>query len=427
MTNFRLIPPAVQPFVSFQLPNDTTRILPNGTHITRIQAGSQPVVRLEWVFLGSDGFPPGTFSLLAKTLLAGTARSNSLEISESLDHLGAFHEVSSQLDRTTVTVYTLARQIPAVLDIFKDIFTTATFPDEEVRLQQKLTIQQIHLNQEKNSVVVNQLFRQSLFGQANRQGYILTESDVLALDRSVVESAYHATICHQPFHFFLSGSVSEVEFESLCVQLGGWVIDRPWSGLAEPFSGFTNRVEELHDPKPESLQASIRMGRPLITRKHPDFFPLLVANTALGGYFGSRLMKNIREEKGLTYGISSSLVPSAQYGYWLIGTDVKVELVDAAMQEIWHELEVLRKERIPVHELETVQNYLLGSFMGSLNTAFDIGDKYKMLYTQGLTRAYYDQYVENVLAVMPEDVQRVAQAYWQKEALTVAIVGGATR
>jgi zinc protease len=106
---------------------------------------------------------------------------------------------------------------------------------------------------------------------------------------------------------------------------------------------------------------------------------------------------------------------------------VKVELVDAAMQEIWHELEALREECIPVHELETVQNYLLGSFMGSLNTAFDIGDKYKMLYTQGLTRAYYDQYVENVRAVKRADVQRVAQAYWQKEALSVVIVGGAIR
>lgn len=427
MMNYRTIPPAVKPFAPFQLPSDTTDVLPNGLRLTRIQAGVQPVVRLEWIFASSELFPAGTFSLLAKTLLAGTTQCDALAISERLERLGAFHEVSSQLDRTTVTVYTLARQIPAVLEIFQEIFDSAIFPEEEVRLQQKLVVQQIQLNQEKNSVLVNQYFRQALFGVENRQGYIMTESDVLALDRQMLLQAYEATIQQQPFHFFISGYLSENEFDVLVATLSSWRVKSAWQGLVEPFKGFSNQVKDLWYPKPESLQASLRIGRSMVTRKEPDYFPLLVANTVLGGYFGSRLMKNIREEKGLTYGISSSLVPSAHYGYWLIGTDVKVELVEAALHEIWVELGKLRDEVVSQHELETVQHYLLGSYMGSLNTAFDIGDKYKMIYTQGLTRAYYDAYVDRITAVQPEDIQRVAQKYWQKEDISVVVVGGPTR
>jgi len=420
----RSIPPIVRPFTSFHLPADTTFVLPSGHHLTRIQAGSQPVVRLEWVLACPTDFPPGTFSLLAKTLLSGTTRFTSLEISEQLEQLGAFYEVSSQLDRITVTVYTLARQLDSVIPIFRDVLENAIFPEEEIRLQQKLMAQQIQLNQEKNSLLANQWFRHALFGADQRQGYILTESDVLALSRDLLVQAYQEVVVHQPFHLFLSGSLTDTEFDRTREHFTQWPTKKSWSGLSEKFQGFKLPAGRLDYPRPASVQASIRMGRSLVSRKHPDYFPLLVANTTLGGYFGSRLMKNIREEKGLTYGISSSLVPSANYGYWVIGTDVKVDLVNVAIEEIRRELQQLRDIPMEQHELETVQNYLLGSYVGSLNTAFDIGDKFKMLYTQGLTRAYYDEYMERIRAVTVEDIQRVATIYWQVADLTTIVVGG---
>ena len=161
-----------------------------------------------------------------------------------------------------------------------------------------------------------------------------------------------------------------------------------------------------------------------MTRKHPDYFPMLLLNEILGGYFGSRLMKNIREEKGLTYGISSNLALFSQAGYFVIGTDVKREFTQQTIDEIHKEIKILQTELVDESELETVKNYMVGSFAGSLNTPFDIADRYKVIFSEKLPLDFYQNYIPNIQQISAIQLLEIANKYLGLETLTEIVVGG---
>jgi predicted Zn-dependent peptidase len=171
------------------------------------------------------------------------------------------------------------------------------------------------------------------------------------------------------------------------------------------------------------MQSSIRIGRRLFKRQHPDFYRMIVANEVLGGYFGSRLMRNIREDKGFTYGISSSIAPMRQEGYWVIGTDVKKEFTQATIDEIEKEINRLQTELVADNELETVKNYLAGEFAGSLHTPFEIADRVRLMVLEGLEADFYSNYIQRLRVVTAADIQTMAQKYWQWDDLQRVIIG----
>jgi predicted Zn-dependent peptidase len=150
---------------------------------------------------------------------------------------------------------------------------------------------------------------------------------------------------------------------------------------------------------------------------------MIVANEVFGGYFGSRLMRNIREDKGFTYGISSSIAPMRQDGYWVIGTDVKKEFMNDTLTEIQKEIALLQTESVPEDELETVKNYLAGEFAGSLNTPFEIADRVRLMVLEGLDVDFYSNYIQRLRVVTAEDIQIIAQQYWQWKDLQRVIIG----
>ena len=174
---------------------------------------------------------------------------------------------------------------------------------------------------------------------------------------------------------------------------------------------FSTQGKTLLIEKEGAIQSSIRMGKHLMTRKHPDYFPMLLLNEILGGYFGSRLMKNIREEKGLTYGISSNLALFTQAGYFVIGTDVKREFTQQTIDEIQKEIKILQTELVSENELETVKNYMVGSFAGSLNTPFDIADRYKVIFSENLPLDFYKNYIPNIQQISAIQLLETANKY----------------
>jgi zinc protease len=176
--------------------------------------------------------------------------------------------------------------------------------------------------------------------------------------------------------------------------------------------------------KPDSIQSSIRVGRRLFTRSHPDFFKMLVTNEILGGYFGSRLMKNIREEKGFTYGISSNMPSFRREGYFLIGTDVNKENTQQTLDEIRKEIRLLQTEPVSPDELETVKNFMAGEFVGSLNTPFEIADRYKVILLDELPADFLTTYIQRMRAVTSADIMETAVKYLSPNDLREVIVGG---
>jgi predicted Zn-dependent peptidase len=165
------------------------------------------------------------------------------------------------------------------------------------------------------------------------------------------------------------------------------------------------------------------LGTQIINRSHPDYQKFLVTNEILGGFFGSRLMKNIREDKGFTYGIGASVNVFEHEAYMVIGTDVKKEVANQTFEEIEKEIKMLQTTLVDEEELAIVKNYILGSFMGSINTPFSLIDKYKTLHYSNLNYDYYDRYYETISQISAETVREIAQQYLNYDEMVKISVG----
>lgn len=175
--------------------------------------------------------------------------------------------------------------------------------------------------------------------------------------------------------------------------------------------------------KSDALQSAIRLGTKLINRTHPDFPALQVVNTILGGYFGSRLMANIREDKGYTYGIGSGMSSMKYSGAIFIATEVGADVTRLAMTEIEKEIRILKTELVSDEELSLVKNYMLGSLLGSLENVFSHADKFKNVYLSGLDFEYYDRYTEVIRNITAKDVLTLADQYLSFDQFYKVIVG----
>ena len=163
---------------------------------------------------------------------------------------------------------------------------------------------------------------------------------------------------------------------------------------------------------------------PLFKKDAADYHLMRVVNTILGGYFGSRLMRNIREERGLTYGISSGIITMEDAGYLVIGTDVKKQFTQLAIDEVYREIERLRLEPVSAVELRTVKNYLAGKLLNSVDTPFALAEKFKNIYLYGLTYGFYQNYLKTLNDITPEVIQTVANRYLIAANIHEVTVGG---
>jgi predicted Zn-dependent peptidase len=181
--------------------------------------------------------------------------------------------------------------------------------------------------------------------------------------------------------------------------------------------------EKLYITKKESVQSAIRIGKKMFNRKHPDYFSFSILNTVLGGYFGSRLMSNIREDKGYTYGIGSGLATNVNDGYFFISTEVGADVCKDAVKEIYFEIERLRNDKIPTNELQLVKNYLFGAFQRSIDGPFALADRQKSLYLNSLTNKHLEQYLQELADITPEKLLECAQKHLDQASFTEVVAG----
>ena len=358
-----------------------------------------------------------------KMLSEGTALRSSAQINEYIDRYGAFLELNSGPDRASVVVYCLTKFLPDVLPLLREMLTESAFPQKELDDLRNITLQNLRVNYEKNAYLAGVLFREKLFGAEHPYGRSQRPETVENLTRQGVVDFFERVIRNRPFQIILAGQATESEVLTINRELGQLTIR---TDVIPSFEGNTPTDDgsSVLSEKPDSIQSSIRIGRRLFTRAHPDFFKMLVTNEVLGGYFGSRLMKNIREEKGFTYGISSNMPSFRRDGYFLIGTDVNKENTQQTIDEIRKEIRILQTEPVSADELETVQNYMAGEFVGSLNTPFEIADRYKVILLDNMPTDFLTTYIQKVRSVTPADIIETATHYLTTESLSEVIVGG---
>lgn len=422
----RSIPPAFQTLEKVHLPQVQSQTLSNGYKLHWLNAGEQPVIRIELIFKAGNWYESGkgTSYFTLKMMNEGTSRRSAREINEYVDQYGAFIEFNHGQDRVNITLYTVTKHLPKLLPLLQELLTDSVFPEKELQNLKKITAQNLKVNAEKTSYVAQTRFRELLFGEMHPYGRNLYEQDIEGIEAPQLRTYYQSNIRSQVCDILLCGNIDEATlglirniFEQIPVKQ-----DIQQNGLVNPVVPFTNSKNTLE--KEGSLQSSIRIGKRLFTRQHPDYFKMLVLNEVFGGYFGSRLMKNIREEKGFTYGISSNLVTLRQEGFLVIGTDVKKEYTGLTIEEIYKEIEILKTEPVGEEELQTVKNYMIGSFAGSLNSPFAIADNFKTIYFEGLTYDFFDHYIENILHTTAQDLLYLSHTYLQPDSMLEVVVGG---
>ncbi|TAH21689.1 MAG: insulinase family protein [Cytophagales bacterium] len=419
----RTIPPPIKSITDFILTKPSNLLLQNGMPAHFVAARVQPIVSVQLIFeTGGSWFVPSVDvnHFTAKMLLEGTQKHTSTQFSTEIDGYGAFLEVGTAMDYASLDFQCLKKHLPRLLELACELLTQATFPAQELDKLKTIAIQNIKINNQKTSNIASNELRAMLFGKDHPYGYTMTEESIAQIEIEQLKNHYPLSFFKQPFRLLAAGDISEVEIKHIDNFLGKLAIsDRAKKEVVHEKKYTT---QSIYIEKDNAVQTSIRLGKHVLSRKDDDFVPLNVLNTILGGFFGSRLMKNIREEKGLSYGISSSLGMLKNAGYMVVGTDVKKELRQQALDEIYKEIRKLAVEPVGEDELNLVKSYIKGSFIGSLNTPFALASRYLNIYTHNLPEDYYDHQINRIDQVTSEKLLELAAKYYQDD-FTEIMVG----
>jgi predicted Zn-dependent peptidase len=398
--------------------------LANGCNIFSFNSGDQELVRIEWIFknLRFDPAKPLLNVAVNSMLTEGTSQLSASQIADQIDFYGAFLQVDYGYDHSQAVLYTLNRHLSETLPVMKALISDSVFPEKELETFIRNQQQKLQVSLQKNDVLARRKFNKALYGDTS-YGLGADFDDYKTLHRD--DMLEHFRQMYQPSNctIIVAGKVDEDILKLISQSFGEeWNNYSKAADISQP--ELKPATEQFYFiEKPEALQSAIRMGLPMINRNHPDFPALQVLNTVLGGYFGSRLMANIREDKGYTYGIGSGLSSLEHGGAMFIASEVGADVCRAAVTEIEKEISILKTELVPEEELSLVRNYMMGSLLGSLENVFSHADKFKNIYFAGLSYEYYDRYTEVVKNTTSEEVLQLANKYLDLDKFYKVIAG----
>ena len=386
-------------FVQKQVPNATSRI--------------------ELYFnAGSTNGKIGLASLVSGLLLSGTDKMNSTEIHTELDNLGGFQDISLGHESVVLSLYGLNDKLAELLVLFCQSISAVTFSESEIQELKEDRKQKLRINMQKVSFLAQREFSKNLFANSD-YGRVINEDNYNSITRQEIIDFHKAFYLSGLFKVVLIGDFQEETIVSMEDMLIPFVNNLP----LQYNKNLQNTPGSFHTEKEDALQTAIRVGRILFNRKKDDFVDVTILNTILGDYFGSRLMSNLREDKGFTYGVGSMLSEFHETGYFLIATEVGKEHKDAAIAEIRAEIEKLNQELIPADELDLVRNYLLGQLLKSADGPYAMTDLYVGVHAFGLDISFYDNYIKKIHEITPEKLQLLAKTYLDWGQMTIVSAG----
>lgn len=407
--------------INFIKPN--AQQLDNGIKVFTVNAGQQELVRIEFVFqnVNYEANKPLQAVTVNSLINNGTKALSAKEIAEKVDYYGAFLQTEYGADQTTITLHSLNKHLVSVLPIIWSILNESVFPQQELDIFIQNQKQKLKVNLKKNDFLARKTFANTIFGET-AYGADISMSHYDDLKRDDLLAYFKAAFKPENCTIIAAGKFEAKEFD-LLNQFFGKAWDNNASSTVNKFNYLPVAGNDVYLEKDDAVQSAIRMGNLTINRTHADFPKLQIVNTLLGGYFGSRLMANIREDKGYTYGIGSGIASLKDAGYFFIATEVGTEVCTSALQEIEKEINILKTELVVEEELGLVRNYMLGSMLGSLENAFSHADKFKNIYFSDLDYNYYTNYINTVKTITPEEIIATANQYLDWEAMTKVVVG----
>ncbi|HMK24936.1 MAG TPA: pitrilysin family protein [Chitinophagaceae bacterium] len=390
-------------------------VLKNGVEVYTINAGAEEVMSLEWVFFAGNCFEEQ--NLVAATanylLRNGTSTKTAFQINEHFEYFGSYLNRACYNETATITLHCLSKHVGELLPVVKELITDSTMPQDELDIYKQNMKQRLKVNLKKSDFVAGRLIDVYLYGEKHPYGKYSSAEDFDALNREQLLAFYKKYYQQGKLIMFVAGKLPANLEQLLNVHFG----DLPGTPLivqetiADPATEKKFRITN----DAEGVQGSIRIARPFPNRHHPDFLKAQVLNALFGGFFGSRLMSNIREDKGYTYGIHSFLHNHVQRSAWMVSTEAGKDVCEATIAEVYKEMKDLREELVDDEELLLVRNYMMGSILGELDGPFQIIARWKNIILNDLTEQYFYDSINTIKTVSAEELQQLAQKYLNPE------------
>lgn len=416
--------PALSAISFQQLPTPQVQTLTNGVKLHVLRGGTQDVTKIDFVLpAGKVYAEKPLLADAANTLVAeGTQNHTSSQVSEQLDNYGAYMWQSSYSNYAVLSVCMLTKHYNRVMPIIEEIIKQPSYPQEELDIYLAKNRQDYLIELQKTSVVASRKMRENLYKKGHPYGRLSTLESYDNIFRSDLVEFHEKCYSPTDTHIYLCGQPNDGVIDCIERMFGTSWQAKPHLNLSIPADGFAPNFGTLTQRVEGATQATIRMALPLFNRKHSDFIGMSILNTILGGYFGSRLMTSIREEKGLTYGIGSNLSTTSTDGFLSIGSNVKAELKDEALDAIFAEIALLRNENIDQMELDIVRNYLRGELLRSLDGNFAQSDQIRDFDRMDISaHDYFKSYYKTLAEITPNDLQHLAQKYLREEDFRVVL------
>ena len=416
--------PKIQPPGPINFPKPDIYQLGNGIKVYQFNSGTQDVISIQMVFSAGSWFQKKPFTAMATNLMLreGTLNYSTQALSETLDYFGAHFENTTERDNAYVTLYSLNKHLDNTLPLLAEIVKSPIFPEKEYSVVSGKQRQMLEVNRQKVNFLARTHFNSLLYGNEHPYGMYLHPNDIEKLSTADLSEFYKAQYHSGNCTIVVSGRIKPDLANLLEAQFGG----NDWNGIGSnriTCPAVSSLQKKHFIAKEGAMQSAIRMGGLLFDRRHPDFAGMKVLNAILGGYFGSRLMTNLREDKGYTYGIGSAVVPLQDGGYFVISGEVGADVTKDALAEINAELHRLCDEQVPENELLLVRSYLSGEMLRAVDGPFAQADLYLELIESGLDISHFTGLIDTVQHINAQQLQDLAIKYLNPENLFTLVVG----
>lgn len=420
--------PPIHKISRVQIPKTETYRLDNGIEVYQLPIPAQQVLKLELIFKAGRAEEPYPIvaRAVAKLLKAGTRTHSAAELSDLLEYYGTKLKIVDDLDFSVLQVYTLSKHVEAILQILQEILSEPIFPQQELDKFVNRNKERLKLDIQKPDFVAYRVFTQALFDPTHPYYYNSSPELYDALQQNTLANFYKQAYSAEVCKIVVTGDVQGLA-PLLNKHIGQLFTEKREGLTPKLFDTIYNKeqpqpIYQQINPQAPSSQACIRIGKACMDKKHPDFAGFYILNVLLGGYFGSRLMQNLREDKGYTYGVYSSIDEMRLAAYYCIETEVIAEAAADAVLQIHTEMERLQTDLVKSKELETLKSYLMGAYLNHLDGFFNLSNLWSECVRAGVDFSHIETLVQTTQEIQPKTLRALAQAYFQKADLQQVII-----
>ena len=387
--------------------------LDNGVPVYTIDAGAQEVIQIEMVFYAGNWFEQQKAVAAATNFMLknGTSTHTAFQINEAFEYYGAYCNRACNNETAVISLSSLTKQLPFLLPVVKEMITDSIFPEGELDIYKQNSKQRLSVSLQKSDFVAARLSDAYVYGESHPYGRYTNVEDIDALDTAMLKEYFQQYYLNGQCVIFVSGKLPADLQLQLNTAFGKLTLHKPTFTVNDIAVSAAAEKKYRVTNDPNGVQGSVRIIRPFPNRHHPDFMKVMVLNTLFGGFFGSRLMSNIREDKGYTYGIHSYIQNHLQQSAWLISTEAGKDVCENTIEEVYKEMKLLREKPVKEDELLLVRNYLIGTILGDLDGPFQIMGRWKNLVLNNLGEAYFYDSVKTIKTISAEEVKNLAKKY----------------